>query len=263
MALPDPIRFNHMRGIPGVIHGIFPRTGGISNGPCAGLNIGLSCGDREGDVIRNRQMMLESTGCTSALFLNQVHGSDILVLKKGMDAAPYLWDPNTGKTPFPAVADGVITDIPDIALVIQAADCQSILLLDPVRRVIAGVHSGWRGSVANIIGKCVETMAREFSCSSRNILAGISPSLGPCCAEFINYRSELPETFRPYKISDRPFFDFWKISADQLNEQGVKKDHIEQTGICTACNTDRFFSYRREKATGRFATLIALTRETV
>lgn len=117
-------------------------------------------------------------------------------------------------------ADAVITDIKGIFLVIQVADCQSVMLYDPHQKAIANIHSGWRGSIMNIIGKCADTMVREFGCRPENLLAGISPSLGPCCSEFIHYKEEIPEPLWKYKHRDKDFFDFWAMSRDQLMEKG-------------------------------------------
>jgi copper oxidase (laccase) domain-containing protein len=100
-------------------------------------------------------------------------------------------------------------------------------------------------------------MQQHFGCHPGAILAGIGPSLGPCCAEFINYKAEIPKEFWCYKDPD-DHFDFWAISSDQLLNAGVLAKHIESSQICTRCRTDEFFSYRAEKTTGRFAAVIGL-----
>jgi copper oxidase (laccase) domain-containing protein len=132
-------------------------------------------------------------------------------------------------------------------------------LYEPVRRVVANVHCGWRGSIQNIIGRTVETMARQFGCSPGSIVAGIGPSLGPCCAEFINYKAEIPQAFWKYKDSDH-HLDFWSVSRDQLTKAGVASENIETSRICTRCRADEFFSYRTAKITGRFAAVIGLRK---
>jgi len=119
------------------------------------------------------------------------------------------------------------------------------------------VHSGWRGSIQNIIGRTVEMMKQLFDCNPGLIQAGIGPSLGPCCAEFINYKDEIPKAHWSYKDSN-DHFDFWSISRDQLLHAGVPAKNIELSRICTRCRTREFFSYRAEKNTGRFAAVIGL-----
>ena len=155
-------------------------------------------------------------------------------------------------------ADAMVTDIYGRNLVIQIADCQAVLLYESSRRVIANVHCGWRGSIQNIIGRTVTTMEQHFGCRPNRILAGIGPSLGPCCAEFINYSKEIPMKFWQYKGLNQ-HFDFWSLSRDQLKAAGVAEINIESSGICTRCHTDDFFSYRAERTTGRFAAVIGLT----
>jgi copper oxidase (laccase) domain-containing protein len=127
--------------------------------------------------------------------------------------------------------------------------------------VIANVHCGWRGSVKNILGQTVRVMNKCFQCDSSDLVAGIGPSLGPCCAEFINYRKEIPEIFWCYKSADN-HFDFWALSRDQLVGAGVLRENIENSSICTKCNSATFFSYRAERQTGRFASVIGINRST-
>jgi len=98
-------------------------------------------------------------------------------------------------------------------------------------------------------------MVVEFECQPQNMVCGVGPSLGPCCAEFINYQKEIPETLWKYCGSDYRF-DFWQMSLDQLTAAGVRPENISMAGICTKCNQHLFFSYRGERNTGRFAAVI-------
>ena len=153
--------------------------------------------------------------------------------------------------------DGLVTHVAGKTLAIKLADCQAVLIYDPIQKVVGNVHSGWRGSIQNIIGRCIETMTTNFGSDPKDMIAGISPSLGPCCAEFINYKTEIPMPFWKYKNSTN-HFDFWRISRDQLVGSGVLPDHIELSDICTKCNSHLFYSYRQSRDTGRFAAVIGL-----
>ncbi len=246
------LEFSRLKQAPGLVHRVFSREGGISKGAWESLNVGLSTGDDPKTVWENRQRVTACFGGAKAVWLNQVHGTDLVVLKQSCDA-------DFGISDLPP-ADGVVTDIPGLALMIQVADCQAVLVYDPEKNVVANVHSGWRGSIGNIIGRCVDLMAAEFGSDPRDLLAGISPSLGPCCAEFIHYRTEIPEPLWRYRRDGRDYFDFWALSRDQLLEKGVREKHIENMAICTRCNTGRFFSYRAGHITGRFAVGAALVR---
>ena len=248
------VEFRHLKDEPGQSHGVFTRKGGVSLPPFDALNVGLGTGDAASLVLKNRRRVAHHMNAHTPIYLNQIHGSDILVLKKEDQ------NDNCHLTRDRLTADGIITDMSDLLLVIQTADCQAVLLYDPVKRVAGNIHSGWRGSAADIIGNGVDRMKDEFGCDPGDILAGIGPSLGPCCAEFLNYKKELPEALWKYRTDlSSHCFNFWEISCDQLKKKGVKPDNIEVSGICTKCSGHDFFSHRREKPTGRFATAIQLT----
>lgn len=244
--------FEHFKKEPHIVHGIFARTGGNSQKPFHSLNVGMNSGDDESAVIANRKLILKKLGNKALIFLNQVHGDKIKLITK--DELSHILPP--AKNSF--TADAIITDIKNIFLVIQVADCQAVMLYDKKRKVIANIHSGWRGSVLNIIGKTVDMMVSKFGCQAENILAGISPSLGPCCAEFINFRCEIPKHLWKYKIKNTNYFDFWTMSRDQLMEKGILKYNIQNMEICTKCNSHVFYSYRGKKTTGRFACAVSL-----
>lgn len=243
----DPLtvlRFGNLSRLPSARHGIFTRRGGNSRGPFRGLNLARSVGDDETAVAANRSAVAEAMGFGRLRFVRQVHGTEIRIVDDGPD------DP-------PPVADALVTDRPGHWLTVLVADCQPVLLHEPDRGVVAAIHSGWRGSVGNIVGKTVRTLAEVYGADPALIRAGIGPSLGPCCAEFVHYRRELPEPLWEYK-DERSRFDFWRLSRDQLRAEGVADRHIETSGLCTRCRTDLFFSYRGEKTTGRFAAAIGL-----
>ena len=241
--------FPNLVGFPGIRHGVFTRSGGRSRAPYASLNVGRGIGDRPDRVASNRALVSGCLGDLRMVFVRQVHGDGVVVLKDGETGST---DPDA-----PLTGDALVTDIPRTGLVIQTADCQAVMLYDPRKRVVANVHSGWRGSVQNIIGKTVRAMTSHFRCDPADIQAGISPSLGPCCGEFIHYRNEIPQAFWKYKGENR-HFDFWAASRDQLSETGVPDENIFSSRLCTRCRTDLFFSYRGEKSTGRMAMVIGL-----
>lgn len=242
-------RFHHLAGCAGLRHAVFSRLGGVSAPPFDRLNIALGSGDHPDRVKRNRQRILQTIGGEAMVFVRQIHGCRVLVV----DEKSFL---QNDQSSIPA-ADALVTARPGLQLTIQVADCQPVLLYDPKRRVVANVHAGWRGSVAGILGRAVATMKTQFDCQPEDLLAGIGPSLGPCCAEFINYRTEIPREYWTYR-DERNHFDFWALSVDQLCQAGLKRENIEVGRICTRCATDRFFSYRAEKTTGRFAAVIGL-----
>lgn len=234
--------FPHLQAVAAVT---FSRHGGVSEPPYHSRNVGLQVGDDERRVLRNRALIKEDLGLLRLVSAKQVHGDRILVV----DRLPEADVEQAGY-------DAIMTNIPEIGLLIQQADCQAIMLYDPEHRAVANIHSGWRGSGQNLIGKTVAAMRTTYGTRPARLFAAISPSLGPCCGEFVNYRTELPEAFHGYQV--RPHhFDFWAISRDQLRDSGVGLERIEIARRCTVCGGD-YFSYRREGVTGRFASVIGL-----
>lgn len=239
-------QFDHFNAFPEITHAFFSRKGGASSGPWQSLNAGHGIGDETEAVNRNLDRILNMSGGNRLISVHQVHGRKAVTYRG-----------ETGfSNPF-AEADAIITDRPGAALMIRTADCQPILLYDPEKKVVAGIHSGWRGNVQNIIGSTIDTMIKDFGSAPDSLIAGIGPSLGPCCAEFINYKEELPDAFLPFKKGEN-HFDFWKISQSQLVAKGVDESRIRISGLCTRCNQDLFFSYRRDKITGRLANVISI-----
>ena len=232
-----------------VPHGMFTAAGGSSNTKFASLNLSYHVGDDDGHVQANRRLAQAALGLDRLCSAHQVHGDQILVIDEGQSA-----DEVHGY-------DALITNLPGTGLLIQQADCQAVLLSAPDQGIIAAIHCGWRGSVLNIIGKTIQRLRQQFGVAPAKLLAVISPSLGPCCAEFVHFRNELPDWMHTYQVRPQ-HFDFWAISRRQLEECGVLPAHIDVTGLCTRCN-HQFFSYRRASAvqggiTGRNGSIIGL-----
>jgi YfiH family protein len=243
--------FPNLSRYPGMVHGIFTRKGGNSTGPFESLNISFGVGDDKENVHKNRDLILDIFNGKDIVSARQVHETDVIICKEKEDS-----DTNKYTEDFP-VGDALISNKNQMLLMIQVADCQPIMLYDPIQRVAANIHSGWRGSVKNIIGHTINAMEDKFNCKSDDLIAGIGPSLGPCCAEFVNYKEEIPEFYWKYKVQEN-HFDLWAVSKDQLCNSGVLAQNICLSNICTKCHTEQFFSYRGEGITGRFAAVIGL-----
>ncbi len=233
-------------------YAMFDRHGGVSKELYSSLNVGYHVGDQVAAVQENRgkvKMIMEVPYVLSA---KQVHGTQIYCLTE-----PLIKD--TEVDGF----DALVTDLSGVGLMIQQADCQAVLLFDSVQEVIAAVHCGWRGSVQQILQRVISVMTEMYNTNPVDLQAVISPSLGPCCAEFVNHRQELPSDFQQFMVSDN-HFDFWQITRYQLMSGGVSEDRIKMAGRCTCCTTD-YFSYRRatrlsDGLTGRNCSVITLDR---
>jgi purine-nucleoside/S-methyl-5'-thioadenosine phosphorylase / adenosine deaminase len=245
----DPLQ-NSIRDIQAhVIHS--DRHGGISPSPFRSLNLSYGVGDDFRSVTENRKRFKTRLAVKYLLSAKQVHGDSLFVAEKELNEDLEVEG-----------YDALITDRAGIGLMIQQADCQAVTLFDPAHSAIAAIHCGWKGSVLNILGKTVAAMSVHYGSQPSALQATISPSLGPCCAEFIHHGRELPLSFLAFQGKEN-YFDFWQISKMQLIEAGLDGSNIRIAGQCTSCSADHF-SYRRacrqgEAKTGRCATGIALT----
>ena len=192
--------------------------------------------------ISNKELIQEHFQCHQLITSHLVHGNRVeeASLLKGI-----------------VDCDGLVTRQEGLGLVVTHADCQAAIFFDPVHQAVGCVHAGWRGNVQNIYKETVKKMELLYGSRASDLWVGISPSLGPCCGEFINYRTELPDSFLPFQV--KPFyFDLWEIARWQLTKTGILPDHIEVASECTRCNRIDFYSYRREKGEGRHSTIAAL-----
>jgi hypothetical protein len=228
----------------GLNHAVFTRRGGASEGPYASLNLSLSVGDDPERVRANRALVAEAMGLPSLSCARQVHGKEAVVACGGPGEAERH------------EADILLTAEIGQGLMIKQADCQAVILYEPGRGALANVHCGWRGSVAGVLGEAVTELQKKFGARPAELRAAIAPSLGPCCAQFRDWRRTLPPEFAAFRVNE-DHFDFWRLSARQLEAAGVRPEHIEVSGLCTRCSGE-FYSYRREGVTGRFATVAAL-----
>jgi YfiH family protein len=230
---------------PALFHAVFNRREGVSQAPWDSRNVSFDIGDTTRSVLANRQQIKKILNFKMMVSANQVHGTKVHAV---LDSPPDDLEIDG--------YDALITNISGVGLMVQQADCQAVLLFDPAKKVVGIAHAGWRGSVAGIIAETIFTMGEVYGSEPAGLLAAISPSLGPCCAEFINFETELPPSFHGYQVQPN-YFDFWSISRDQLCGAGVLPGNITVAEICTSCTQD-YFSYRRDHETGRFGSVIGL-----
>ena len=179
--------------------------------------------DTKADDFEGR--MLAELGFSPTRFASaeQTHGSGVAVIFE-----------STGKR-VPMV-DALATSVRNLPLVIRCADCAAVFIVDRRTPAVALVHSGKKGTAANIVGSTVATMQERFGTNPADCISFISPSIGPC----------------HYEI------DIWSHLEEQLHKAGVSDVHNSR--VCTACHLDRYFSYRAEKGqTGRMFAVLALT----
>ena len=216
------------------------------------LNLALHVGDDVEKVLRNRKAFAEAIGVDANRFTTcqQVHGSKVVQVTKELVGSGAKDFTNTI-----ADTDALITNLPDVPLMLFYADCVPVLLADLETGVIGLAHAGWRGTVANIGVKTLAAMGEAFGTKPENILAAIGPSIGACCYEvddFVRDQASGYEKFFVPKGGGKYQLDLWGLNAKQLQEAGVSEENITVAGVCTNDNVELFCSYRAEQGkTGR------------
>jgi len=228
-------------------------------GRFASFSLAMHTGEDPAGIRQNRRELEKLFG-ERARFVSvlQVHGERVHAVESAKD---HGWE----RLDEGLQADALITDLPEVVLTILTADCVPILLYEPGCRAIGAVHAGWQGSRLEIVRKCVEAMQRRYGADPGRMIAYIGPSIGGCCYEV---GEEVAGHFRRIEGAvqpgegGRPMVDLKRVNAAQLLEAGLGEARIEISPVCTACERERFFSYRAEGGcSGRFLSAIMLKRE--
>lgn len=235
------------------------RTGGCSPMPRDALNLAGFQDDAAENIYENRRRFLRLFDGEWTLASGwQVHGTEVRVLRSIADAQ--LSEVH---------CDALTTRVPGVLVAAKTADCVPVLLADPVTRVVAAVHAGWRGTLGRIVSRALDQMQEEYGTLPQNVAAAIGPAAGECCYEV---GPEVVDAFLAGSASSSQFFTptnggraivgLQKINRDELIEAGVDPSRVYTAPLCTMCRTDLFFSYRREKRlygrTGRLMSVIGI-----
>lgn len=224
-------------------HCFTTRLGGVSTGYLESLNIGMHRGDLRENVEENFRVLGEAVGfeTRNLVLSHQVHGDTVRRVSRSDS-----WGVDHHEYPE---CDALITADPGTALVIFTADCTPILLHDPVTGAVGAAHAGWRSTAADIAGKTVKAMIREFGCDPQNIRAAIGPNLGVCCFEtdrdvpdamVAAFGDEAKAHIRP--AGDKFYVNLKEMNALALSRAGVK--NIEISRDCTMCSHEKYWSHR-------------------
>ena len=280
-----------------LVHGFSTRPGGTSelegfaNGKKiteAVLNLGFTDWDQRDRVDANRLKFFRAIGAGKmrVVGLRQIH-SDVVHTVGSKESLPG----NAAHADAQLQGDALITRERGILLTIQTADCIPILLTDTKNRAVAAIHSGWRGTLARIAAKALGRMQMEFGTKPKDVIAALGPGIGRCCYEVgeevaKEFAAQFPEarewfdgpfdalaagesdpnwlpwlTMKPPGHAPPPLrvqLDLIAANRAILAAAGIAPKNISSSGHCTACRTDLFFSYRRERATGRMMAAIGL-----
>jgi YfiH family protein len=239
------------------------RLGGVSEGPYESLNMGLHVGDQKELVLENRRRLAAvfETGLDAMVCCQQVHGNKVVVVGSA----------DRGKGAFnldEAIPgyDAMVTAEPGLYLLSFYADCVPIYLFDPQHRVVASAHGGWKGTMGRICGHTIDVMKNQFGTRPEDVWAHIGPGIGTNCFEIspdlaVQVNTEFPgwHDIISTNEEDRCTWNLQDTNARILQDNGVQPQNISICPLCTACQPELFFSYRRDKgATGRMAALLGL-----
>ena len=280
------VSFPVLEQFPYIKHGFSTRIGGVSEGIYGSLNLGFGRGDTDENVIHNYERISESIGVKSESLVmsDQVHKTNLHKVTKD----------DLGKGIYRAKdyreIDGLYTDELGITLVTAYADCVPLYFVDPVHKAIALTHAGWRGTVAKIGPKTVETLTKEYQSKPEELVVVIGPSICQDCYEVskdvadefhkiidVTHQTEIITPQEDYKMSmscgqrskekveeslkeQKYQLNLWKANRYLLEQVGVLKENIVISNVCTCCNAELFHSHRASKGQrGSLSAFLAIT----
>jgi YfiH family protein len=245
--------------LPGLHHGFSTRHGGIPGAPACSLNLGNSTWDSAERVNGNRHRFLSAVHLQEAhlVTLHQVHSDRVHIIKE------IFGQGNKSE------GDALITKVEGIALSVQIADCLPVLIADPVKKVVAAVHSGWRGTLKGIALKTVQEMQNAFGSNPEHLLVAVGPGIRACCfevgqevADAFNHEYPGCALTKPMKARPGKFLlDLPNALEIQFQTAGIPPNNRHDLAACTRCNPNEFFSYRAEgPSSGRMMAVIGRTQ---
>jgi YfiH family protein len=237
---------------PAGVHAVVTtRAGGVSAAPWDSLNLGTHVGDDPAHVQENRERLLAAlrtiAPCAPPQWLNQVHGT--VVVEAEVDAGR--------RSQHVPDADAVTTCTPGIPCMVMTADCLPVFFCDRAGSRVAVAHAGWRGLCAGVL----EATLQHFP-APQEVMAWLGPAIGPqefevgeeVRAAFVAKHAEAAAAFVPGRHDGRWLADIYALACLRLGKAGVQA--VSGGGFCTVTERERFFSYRRDRCTGRMAAAI-------
>lgn len=228
-----------------VRHCFTTRVGGVSENEFSSMNLRFNCNDKRENVLKNFEIICGEIGINykDLVLSNQVHENNVVKVT-AKDKGNGITMPNKFQS-----ADGLICGERNVPIATFYADCVPLFFLDKINGVIALSHSGWKGTVKNIAKATVDSFVNDYGSRPENILAAIGPSIGVCCFEV---GGEVCEIFKEKfgdavleKHEKKWHVNLQKAVFSELEESGIPKGNITDSGICTSCNSGLLFSHRK------------------
>ncbi|TQV61507.1 MAG: peptidoglycan editing factor PgeF [Sulfurovum sp.] len=245
----NDFKFKNLSSYANIIHKITEKNNAHS---CLN-SLALHTNEPKEQILINRERLTTEFVNMKFIVANQTHSNHIKVIKESIELG---W---SDKESAIDDCDALITNQKNLMLTILTADCVPILLFCPKKNVISAIHAGWKGTLGKIVINAVETMKDEFGVNPKDIVASIAPSIGECCYEV---SKEVAQKFDEYQNAYRLTNGTYMLNLPLINELQLKSvgvKNIEQSNICTACDNEKYFSYRKEGGcSGRFMSMIGL-----
>lgn len=242
------LSFPKIDAVGGAFHGFSTRLGGVSEGVFSTMSFSTSLGDEREAVLENYRRFCFALGgdYKNVVLSAQTHTANLrIVTKEDVGKGLFCERDYTD-------VDGLVTNESGIILVTKYADCTPLAFFDPVKKVVAASHAGWRGTVKEIAKNTVDCMVKHFGCDPADILCGIGPNISQCCYEVddpvIDEIKKLEyldfEVCYFKKENGRYMLNLKELNRQILVHSGVKAENIDVADLCTCCNSDVFHSHR-------------------
>lgn len=230
-----------------VKHFFSTKKGGVSTGEFESFNLGIFTNDYKENIKKNFNIICKELNMnTKVAYVNQEHGKKVVIVTNES------FDSVVGQK-----ADAIVTNKKNIPVGVFTADCVPILLYDKEKKVVAAIHAGWRGVEAKILSETVNLMKTTFNSLEENILCSIGPCIGKCCFEVS------PDVGEKFTFKDERdgsiYVDLVKEVYNEAIKINIVEENIDISNICTVCEKDTLYSYRRDKGkTGRLGAFIEI-----
>ncbi len=235
------LKATNLQAIDNIRHGFFTSTGGLSNGIYSSLNCGYGSADIYENVRGNRELVTDALDANADQLCTpyQIHSATAVIVNKA-------WTPTEAPE-----ADAVVTNVPGIRIGILTADCCPVLFADTQNGVAGAAHAGWRGAFSGVTDDTLDKM-ESLGASRDRIIVAIGPTIsqyayevGPEFKDKFIAASPQNDQFFVQRPSGKSHFDLTGYISRRLEMAGIKRNNIQNLGICTYSNESLFFSYRR------------------
>lgn len=252
------LTFPSLEAVPGLLHVVSTRIGGVSAPPFDALNLAFHVGDEPTHVLENRRRFAAALGFSldDVVATRQVHETTVRVVTRAecgtgaSSRAHETW-----------ACDALVTQEAGVFLMGFSADCPLVMLVDAQARVLGLAHAGWRPAFAGILAKTISAMTK-LGAEPARMLAAVAPAIGPCCYEVgAELKDALPRDCGEYEAFFRPtglkfMLDLPGLCQEMLINEGLQEETIDTSRTCSRCCERDLFSYRRDGRTGRYAAVI-------